>query len=246
MKFSLKSVIHAFSSAIGINTSEIVNDPNVPTENELTTFALFLGLEDYSLSECLPKMNNTLKTKIVVEIAHGMNFIHKLGLIHRDLKIDNIRLNCIYEAKIIDFGLVRIHEILFEKYSFVQDSMTRGVGTFSYMSPEMLNQDEYDYKTDVYSFGVVLYFMFIGDLPKQSLKEKMASIKIKLPKPSDSISKLCIDLISKCLSYKPSDRPSFDEILKMIRDNSYNLASFVNSKIVAKRDNELQLEKSTI
>lgn len=47
-------------------------------------------------------MNNTLKIRIVIELVHGMNFIHKQGLIHRDLKIDNIRLNSVYESKIID------------------------------------------------------------------------------------------------------------------------------------------------
>lgn len=172
-----------------------------------------------------------------------MNFIHKKGLIHRDLKIDNIRLNSIFEVKIIDFGLVRIHEVLNENYSFVQSSLTKGVGTFAYMSPEMLNEEDYDYKTDVYSFGVILHFIFVGSLLKQNLKDKMVGNSIKPPKSSESISKLCIELISKCLSYKPSERPSFDEILKMIRDNSYELASFVDQSIVARKDQELELFK---
>ena len=236
--------------AIGINTSEVITDSNISTKNrkksEMTTIALFLEFEDYSIQDYLKKMNNTLKTKIVVEIVHAMNFIHKNGLIHRDLKIDNIRLNCIFEAKIIDFGLVRIHEILSDKYSFVDESMTKGVGTISYMSPEMLNKEKYDYKTDVYSFGVVLYFIFIGDLPDQSLKDKMVGNKITMPQPSDSISKSCIEIISKCLSYSPSDRPSFDDILRMIRENSYSLASFVDSNIVSRRDKELDFyEEST-
>ena len=190
-------------------------------------------------------MNNTLKTRIVVEIVHAMNFIHKKGLIHRDLKIDNIRLNCIFEAKIIDFGLVRIHEILSDKYSFVQESMTKGVGTFAYMSPEMLNQEDYDYKTDVYSFGIVLYFLFVGSLPTQSLRDKLIGKKVEMPRPSQSISKCCIELISKCLSFEPSGRPSFDEILKFISDNNFNLASFVDQQIVSRRNRELiYFEKS--
>ena len=199
--------------------------------------------EDYSITDFLNKINNTLKTKIIIEIAHAMNFIHKKGMIHRDLKIDNIRLNSIFEVKIIDFGLVRIHEVLNENYSFVQSSLTKGVGTFAYMSPEMLNEEDYDYKTDVYSFGVILHFIFVGSLLKQNLKDKMVGNSIKPPKSSESISKLCIELISKCLSYKPSERPSFDEILKMIRDNSYNLASFVDQSIVARKDQELELFK---
>lgn len=233
--------------AIGINTSEFVKDTNVNTNEvtDVTTVALFLEFQDYSITDYIKNMNNTLKTKIVVEIVHAMNFIHKKGLIHRDLKIDNIRLNCIFEAKIIDFGLVRIHEILSDKYSFVQESMTKGVGTFAYMSPEMLNQEDYDYKTDVYSFGIVLYFLFVGSLPTQSLRDKLIGKKVEMPSPSHSISKCCIELISKCLSFKPSDRPSFDEILKFISDNNFNLASFVDQQIVSRRNRELiYFEKS--
>ena len=227
--------------AIGINTSETVNDPNI--KQEMTTIAIFLEFEEYSITDILNIMNNTLKTKIIIEIAHAMNYIHKKGLIHRDIKIDNIRLNSIFEAKIIDFGFVRIHEALDKNYSFFQSSMTKGVGTFDFMSPEMLNKEDYDYKTDVYSFGLVLYFIFIGSLPKQKLKDKMAGNPIKPPQPSESISKFCIELILKCLSYKPSERPSFDAILKMIRDNSYELASFVDQSIVSHRDKELELIK---
>ena len=115
---------------------------------------MFLEFLDFKLNEILKsEITNTLKARIVIEITHAMKFIHNKGLIHRDLKVENIMLNSVYEYKVVDFGLVRIHEFLDSEYSFVQDSLTRGVGTFAYMSPEMLNNEDYDYKTDVYSFG---------------------------------------------------------------------------------------------
>lgn len=100
-------------------------------------------------------LSNTLKAKIAVEIAFGMSHIHSRGIIHRDLKLENVMLNYIFEVKLIDFGLVHVSEL-----ANMNESLTKGVGTLAYMSPEMQNEEEYDYKTDVYSFGVLLFVLF--------------------------------------------------------------------------------------
>lgn len=104
----------------------------------------------------------------------------------------------------------------------------------------MLNEEDYDYKTDVYSFGIVLYSIFLSDVPKQSLKDKLAEKLIDLPEPSMMISKCCLDLIKMCLVSDHSERPSFDEIIDLVRKNSYQLAPYVDIEIVYKRDNELK------
>lgn len=227
---------------IGINISETIKDSNLKEENEMTTIALFLEFLDFKLDEIIKSnIKNTLKVRIVIEIAHAMNYIHKKGLIHRDLKVENIMLNSVYESKVVDFGLVRIHEFINEEYSYVKDSLTRGIGTFEYMSPEMLNLEDYDYKTDVYSFGIVLYYIFTGSLPNQSLKDKMNGKKITLPSPSPFISQFCIDLIIKCLSYKPSERPTFEEIINDIRKHNYTLASNLDITVLYRREHELEL-----
>ena len=125
-----------------------------------------------------------------------------------------------FETKIVDFGLVKITESVFDEFKYVENSMTKGIGTLAYMSPEMLNEEEYDCKTDVYSFGVILYFMFFGSIPKQSLKDKTNGKPITVQfSPSPSVSSFCIELIRKCLSPNPSDRPSFKMILDEIRKN---------------------------
>lgn len=161
-------------------------------------------------------------------------------MIHRDLKIDNIMLDSIQNVKLIDFGLVSINECLFTNYSLNSHSMTKGIGTLSFMSPEMLNEEDYDFKTDIYSFGVVLYFIFVGNLPKYSLKDKMSGKPIQLPKASNSISQFCISLISKCLQYNPKYHPSFEDILEEIRNNSYSLASGIDTCKISKRVNYLE------
>lgn len=94
--------------------------------------------------------------KIDIEIVHALKFIRKHGMIHRDIKIENIILNSTFESKIV----ARINECL-NGQEFVTNSMTKGVETLSYMSPEMVNEEDCDNKTDIYSFGIVLNYIFI-------------------------------------------------------------------------------------
>lgn len=235
-------VLHALNHpsicrAIGINTAEQVDSDE---DSDVTTVALFLEFIDYKLTDCLKfNIKNTLKTRVVVEIVHGMIYLHKNKIIHRNLKIDNILLNCVFEAKIINFALIRINECLDDLYLSTSISMDKDSSNMIFMSPEMLNDEEYDYPTDVYSFGIILYYIFVGSLPKQSLKDKLNGNEIPLPEASPSISQFCIDLISKCIRYNPTERPTFDDILKDLRDHSYKLASEIDQSIVSRRDIEL-------
>lgn len=212
------------------------------TTNEITTVAILLEFIDFKLTDCLSNnmIANTLKARIVIEICHGMRYLHSKGLIYRDLKIDNVMLNSVFQVKMIDFGLAKINEYLLGDDATKSLSLTGRVGNELFMSPEMMREEEYDNKTDVYSFGIVLYFIFVGELPNQTLREKIMLEKIILPEESPSISKCCIDLISKCISPSPKERPSFNEILDYLRKNNYILSSDVDPLIVKQRDDELE------
>ena len=202
---------------------------------------MFFEFAEYKLVDVLKKsINNTLKARIALDVAHAMNFLHKSGLIHRELKVENIMLNSFLETKLIGLGFVRINELLVNNFSYVKDSLAKGIGSFAFMSPEMANEEEYDSKTDVYSFGIILHVIFAGNLPNQSLNEKMSGKKFKLPNPSDSISPFCINLIEQCTVRSPLKRPSFDSILNQLRENSFELASDIDPSILLKRDKELE------
>lgn len=181
--------------------------------------------------------NNTMKIKIAIEVAFGMLHLHNMGLMHRDLKIENIMLNYILEAKIIDFDLVHVTDINDNK------SLTKGIGTFEYMSPEMLNNDEYDNKTDVYSYGIILFVLFTGKLPKQNLKDKMNKKTIQFPSPSSLITSECIELIKKCTSFESKDRPSFIDILNFIESGSFKLASKIDCEVLKNRYKVLKMNE---
>ena len=112
------------------------------------------------------------------------------------------------------------------------------------MSPEMQNEEEYDYKTNVYSYGIVLYVLFTGNLPKQSMKDKLNNKPIQFPPPSRSLSSYCIELIKKCLSYEPSKRPSFEDILENMKSNLFEFASEIDTDAVMRRFRELNWLKN--
>lgn len=201
-------------------------------QDSITSISLFTEYLDFSLKNCLENdiLTNTLKAKVALEVAFGMAHLHKLGIIHRDLRIDNIMLNSGFEAKIINFGLV---------HHGIDEMLSRDIGTLTYMSPEMQNEDEYDNKTDVYSYGVVLYAVFTGKLPKQKMKDKLNKVPPHFPKPSSTISNVCIELIKNCMSFDANERPSFVKIIEYMNQNSFALADEVDFEIISRRYHEL-------
>ncbi|KAK8839146.1 hypothetical protein M9Y10_027938 [Tritrichomonas musculus] len=232
--------------AIGMNIAEPIEGAEPNEEGETpTTISIYLEFLSRSLKECVDKklLDNTLKARIVIDIVHALNFIHKHNMMHRDIKIENIMLNSAFEAKIVDFGLVRIDEC-FNGQDFVSNSLTKGIGTLAYMSPEMAGEEEYTNKTDVYSFGIVLHYIFVGRLPSYTMKDKMLGKKVPLPTASPQVSQLCVDLMSKCTDNNPEKRPSFQEILEHIRNSSYGLADEIDKGLVKRRDKELSFYES--
>jgi len=150
----------------------------------------------------------TTRIKIINEIAKGMAFLHAREIIHRDLKSLNVLLDDGYSVRIIDFGTSRIMD---------RDKlMTQAIGTVSYMSPEIFNNEKYTEKTDIYSFAMVFWEVMARKTPFSELNSWNIPVMVTkgerplIPKDwSQSISKL----IKSCWDQKPSKRPSFSEIL---------------------------------
>jgi serine/threonine protein kinase len=101
---------------------------------------------------------------VIQKIARGLQKAHELGMIHRDLKPDNIMLDADGEPVVMDFGLARRVD---EDAGLTAPG--RILGTPAYMSPEQVDGDpkKIGPATDVYSLGVVLYVMLTGRLPFQ-------------------------------------------------------------------------------
>lgn len=143
------------------------------------------------------------------EIANGLAAAHASGLIHRDIKPDNIWLEKGQDrAKILDFGLARSHDADKE---LTQTGIV--MGTPKYMSPEQARGQEVDARCDLFSLGSVLYHMVTGSAPfgGSNLTATLLAVSNDDPEPIDAkCSNLHSDfsgLINRLLSKLPARRP---------------------------------------
>lgn len=103
--------------------------------------------------------------QLLQQICSGLEYAHALGVMHRDIKPGNILLDRLGNAKLSDFGLVKV--LLYEEFEEVALTRTNmTVGTPTYMAPEQMEWPaQADHRADIYSAGAVFYEMLTGEAP---------------------------------------------------------------------------------
>jgi eukaryotic-like serine/threonine-protein kinase len=187
---------------------------------------LFLTMELVDggpLSETIPKGGLPLEKllRIGIEVADAMAAAQQRGITHRDLKPGNIMITPAGRAKVLDFGLAKVHD---QTIAGKSDDVTRMssssditgegkiIGTVAYMSPEQAEGKAVDPRSDIFSLGVVLHEMATGDRPfKGDTNVSVLSAILKdTPVPvTDSNPSLPADLariVRRCLAKDPERR----------------------------------------
>jgi predicted Ser/Thr protein kinase len=150
--------------------------------------------------------------EIAHEIARGLAFAHDHGLIHRDVKPQNVLLNGDGRAKVTDFGIARSLDV---DHGVTQTGTI--LGTSNYIAPEQASGQPVDAHTDVYSLGIVLYEMLTGELPFPG--ESFVAIAMKhIQEPSPNILDVrgdiplrVAEMIDRALEKDPEQRfPTMD------------------------------------
>jgi len=143
--------------------------------------------------------------KYITQLCDALSYCHSHGVVHRDVKPENLLLNYNGDLKVSDFG-----------WSVLGPDTRRRTlcGTLDYLPPEMLDGQDHNHMVDIWCIGVLLYEMLVGNPPFEALGYAATYSKIRQGTVSfpDSMSRDAKDLISSLLVKNPRERISLAEI----------------------------------
>ena len=183
---AVKRFVHEAKTASALNHSAIGVIHEIDETEDGQTFIVMAYYEGGTLRERLDSGSLTTDEAVVIasQVASGLSRAHEKGIVHRDIKPQNILLTRDGEAKIIDFGLAK----LAGRTKLTRDGST--LGTAAYMSPEQARGEEVDHLSDIFSLGTMLYEMLTGEPPFKGEHEAAMLYGIVHEEP-EAISERC-------------------------------------------------------
>ncbi|MBI5369380.1 MAG: protein kinase [Planctomycetes bacterium] len=197
-----------------IQHPNIVQVHNVAREQGYNFIVMDL-IEGRTLTDTLAESGRIVADeaqRIVAEVARGLAVAHKHGIIHRDVKPDNIMISAKGEVKVMDFGLAQDVQPSASAKTVAGNVGAMIAGTPYYMSPEHWTGKNVDARSDIYSLGVAFYFILTGHKPfvaNETLQLMQMHAKQKPESPrkySDSLSDGLCAVVLKMIAKKPADR----------------------------------------
>ncbi|CAI5963552.1 unnamed protein product [Closterium sp. NIES-65] len=161
------------------------------------------------------KLSMSEVLSIALDVAKAMAFLHKHGMIHRDLKSANILLDRDNRAVVGDFGVARLKT--------ERGEMTKEVGTYRWMAPEAFGTSSWPvtHKADVYSYGIVLWELIAGELPFADYSPLQAAVAVALngarPPAPENCPPGIRKLMERCWDKAPKERPEFTEVITVLQ-----------------------------
>jgi len=155
---------------------------------------------------------------IALQLAEALVVAHALGVVHRDIKPDNIMIKRTADGrdvvKVLDFGVAKLKKVTSDLNVAIQTTAGSIVGSLRYITPEQVDNEEVTPRTDMYLFGCVLYELLTG---RRVFDHKVPSDcaiahLVEVPKPpvvpGVTLPRALVDFVMRCLAKKPSARPA--------------------------------------
>jgi eukaryotic-like serine/threonine-protein kinase len=196
--------------------------PNIVTvidrgEDEGRQFIVFEYIDGKTLKELADAegpMSIDDVLSLGIGVASGLAFAHERGIVHRDVKPQNVLLNGDGRAKVTDFGIARSLDV---EHGVTQTGTV--LGTSNYIAPEQASGQPIDDRSDVYSLGVVLYELLTGEVPFPG--ESFVAVAMKhIHEPAPSVVERrsetpprLASLVDSMLTKGHTFRPSMDEVV---------------------------------
>ncbi|HUR82428.1 MAG TPA: protein kinase [Thermoanaerobaculia bacterium] len=206
-----------------------LNHPNIATiysidEHDQSFYIVMELVEGEPLSNMIAQgpMQPPDAVRVAAHVADGLSEAHEKGLVHRDIKPDNILVSKKI-VKILDFGIAK------QIGGTADPSLTQGgmvMGTPHYMSPEQALGRAVDARTDIFSLGVVLYEMLSGQKPFTGEAATQVLLQIVMNEPRDigqaafGISRPLAMIVRRCMQKQAADRyQTCDQLKKALSDS---------------------------
>lgn len=188
-----------------------LNHPNVCTiygieEYDGQHFIEMEYVDGVTLSEKNPVKKTSEAIAYAIQIGEALAEAHEKGIVHRDVKAENIMVNSKNQVKVMDFGLAKL------KGSLKLTRTSSTVGTLAYMAPEQIQGADVDARSDIFSAGIVLYEMLTARTPFRGEHEAALMYSIVHEEP-DTIARYRPDtspelerIVTRALEKDPEDR----------------------------------------
>ncbi|HET6862842.1 MAG TPA: protein kinase [Pyrinomonadaceae bacterium] len=153
------------------------------------------------------------------QVAGALSAAHEHGIVHRDVKTQNIIVTPDDQIKVLDFGLAKLVKPIEPTQSKSEQHQTGAsgiLGTVAYMSPEQAEGDEIDARSDIFSFGIVFYEMLTGENPfrRDDKFQTLEAIKNEHPDLSLDLPKQLLNILGGCLEKDRDNRFKSSKVLR--------------------------------